>query len=113
MKISEIIHRKSFRGFLFAGLASFSVSNVYVFSKAALLVTPIFTFGFYWFLMALTYNTILVVSSGSYKLLKTYPKKVFKALTIIGFFELLGTVTFFMAIKQIENPAIASFLVNT
>ncbi len=113
MKISGIVHQKSFTGFLFAGLAALSVSNVYIFSKAALLVTPIFTFGFYWFMMALFYNVTLVMSTGKYKLLKTYQKKVYKALTIIGFFELLGTVTFFMAIKQIENPAIASFLVNT
>ena len=88
MKISGIVHQKSFRGFLFAGLAALSVSNVYIFSKAALLVTPIFTFGFYWFMMALFYNVTLVMSTGKYKLLKTYQKKVYKALTIIGFFEL-------------------------
>jgi drug/metabolite transporter (DMT)-like permease len=109
----KIIHKKSFKGYVLAGLAALSVSNVYIFSKSALAETPLYVFGFYWFLMAFSYNFILVTFTKKIILVRSYPPKVLKTLVVIGIFELLSAITFFASIQQIENPAIASFLVAT
>ena len=98
---------------MLAGLAALSVSNVYIFSKSALAETPLYVFGFYWFLMAFSYNFILVTFTKKIILVRSYPPKVLKTLVVIGIFELLSAITFFASIQQIENPAIASFLVAT
>jgi drug/metabolite transporter (DMT)-like permease len=108
----KLFQKKSTKGYLLAGLAALSVSNVYIFSKAALRETPFYAFGFYWFLMAVVYNATMVVGSGRIKILLSYPPKMYKAFAIIGFFELLAAVSFFLAIREIENPAISSFMVN-
>ena len=101
------------KGFLLAVGAALSLSNIYVFSKAALIETPLFTFGFYWFSMALLYNIILSTASGKLGAIASYSPRSRKALIFIGLLEMLSTFSFFAAIRAIDNPAVVSFLVNT
>ncbi|HEY4785634.1 MAG TPA: DMT family transporter [Bacteroidales bacterium] len=108
-----IFKKKSFKGFLLAAFAALSVSNVYIFSKAALLVTPLYTFGFYWFLLAFSYNLALITSTGKIKLFFSYPTKILKAIVVIATFELLAAITFYIGMQRIESPSVASFLNNT
>lgn len=98
---------------MLAALAALAVSNVYIFSKAALAETPLYTFGFYWFLMAFSYNLVLVTSTRKIKLFVTYPAKTIKSIVVIAIFELLAAVTFYAALQQMESPSVASFLNNT
>jgi drug/metabolite transporter (DMT)-like permease len=109
----RIFRRKAFKGYFLAALAAISVSNVFIFSKAALNETPYYTFGFYWFLCAFSYNLAMIIFSGKIKLFLQYSPQTLRAIAIIGTFEMLAAITFFNGIKQVENPAIASFLVNT
>lgn len=98
---------------MLAALAALAVSNVYIFSKAALFETPLYTFGFYWFLMAFSYNLTLLTSTGKIKLFFSYPPKILKSIVVIAIFELLAAVTFYAAMQQMESPSVASFLNNT
>ncbi len=109
----KIVHKKSFKGYMLAGLAALSVSNVFIFSKSALAETPLYVFGFYWFLIAFIFNFILITFTKKIILVRSYPPKVLKTLVVIGIFELLSAITFYASIQQIENPAIVSFLVTT
>jgi drug/metabolite transporter (DMT)-like permease len=109
----KLFKKKSFKGYLLAAFAAFAVSNVYIFSKAALFETPLYTFGFYWFLMAFLYNLTLVTGTGKIKLFFTYPAKTIQSIVVIAIFELLAAVTFYAALQQMESPSVASFLNNT
>lgn len=109
----EIYKKKSFKGYVLAGLAALLVSFVYIFSKAALNVTPLLTFGFYWFSTSFLYNLGWVIYTKRLSLLKLYSSKQIKTLVIICSFELFASLTFYGSLNEIENPAIVSFLVNT
>lgn len=109
----NIFSKKSFKGYVLAGLAALSVSLVYVFSKKALNVTPLFTFGFWWFLMSFLYNLGWVIYTRRIRLLRLYESKKIRILFIIGFLEFLASITFYQSLHEISNPAVVSFLVNT
>ena len=111
--MEQVFKNKSFKGFLYASIAALMVSNVYIFSKAALHEVPVLVFGFYWYLMAFSYNILFLFITGTYRQFLSYSRQIYKALVSIAILELLAAITFFVSIKTIENPAIVSFLVNT
>jgi drug/metabolite transporter (DMT)-like permease len=88
------------------------VSNVFLFSKAALNEVSLYQFGVYWFGFAILWNLLYSIPGKRYKTIRKLSPKVYRALFFIGILELVGTVLFFMAINKLENPAIVSFLVN-
>ncbi|HKL67385.1 MAG TPA: DMT family transporter, partial [Bacteroidales bacterium] len=100
------------KGYGFAFLATVSMANVYVFSKAALNELNLYQFGFYWFGLAIFWNILYAVPTGKWKAIKILGKKEYRLLFILGIIELFGTILFFLSIEKAEDPAIMSFLQN-
>ena len=101
-----------FKGYGFAFLATVSMANVYVFSKAALNELNLYQFGFYWFGLAIIWNILYAVPTGNWKIIKRLGKKEYQILFVLGIVELFGTILFFMSIEKADDPAIMSFLQN-
>ena len=93
-------------------IATLALSNVYIFSKAALNELHIFQFGLYWFGFAVIWNNLFIVFRKKKLNLKQLQKKSWYAISANVFFEVIGTILFFKGINIMENPAIVSFLVN-
>lgn len=100
------------KGYLFAFLSVLATSNVYIFSKAAFNDTSLAVFGFYWFLFGLLWNIIYSGKTGKFNQIKSFGKKQYLILGILGLLEIVGTTFFFLAIFTVPNPAIVSFLGN-
>lgn len=100
------------KGYLFAFLATISLSNVYIFSKAALNEVHLIQFGLYWFGFAMLWNLMYASVSQRITVVSKLRKKQFKSLLGIGIIEVIATVSFFIAIDRIPNPSIPSFLRN-
>lgn len=100
------------KGYGFAFLATVSMANVYVFSKAALNELNLFQFGFYWFGLAIIWNILYALPTGNWKIIKRLGKSEYQILFTLGIIELFGTILFFMSIEKADDPAIMSFLQN-
>lgn len=100
------------KGYVLAFVATLSMSNVYLFSKAALNSVHLFQFGTYWFGFAIILNLIYLAYTGKLKTLKSIRKQNLPVLIIIGILETLGTALFFLGLNTMENPANVSFLAN-
>jgi len=100
------------KGYLFALLSTLALSNVYIFSKAALNEIHLIQFGIYWFGCAIIWNSIYSVLTGKIKNVKKLEKNHLINLLGIGVIEVVATVSFFKAIDVIANPSIPSFLRN-
>ncbi len=100
------------KGILLALAAAFAVSNVYIFSKAALKYIHLAQFGFYWFGLGIIWNLIYIFIFGKQRNLKFLEKRSWWILLSIACLEMAGTALFFMAINKVENPAVVSFLAN-
>ncbi len=100
------------KGYGFAFLATLSMANVYVFSKAALNELSLYQFGFYWFGLAIVYNVLYAVPTGKWRIIKNLGSKEHRLLFAMGMIELFGTILFFMSIQKADDPAIMSFLQN-
>jgi drug/metabolite transporter (DMT)-like permease len=104
--------KPSTKGYIFTTLATISFSNVYIFSKAALNEIAMPQFWFYWFLIGLILNIFLIVFSKKIWLFKTIPTKSLLLLPAIGVVEILTSLTFFISINAIPDPAVTGFLGN-
>ena len=100
------------KGYLFAIMSTLAMSNVYIFSKAALKEVSLPQFGFYWFGVALILLITAIIIRKDYKVLKTLDGRAIRILLIIGLIDIFSTSLFFLTIKTIDNPAIVSFLGN-
>lgn len=100
------------KGYIFAFLATLGMSNVFIFSKAAMAELDVIQFGFYWFGMALLWSLIFMLGTGKLKSIKSLNKRSKILLIIIGIFELVAASTLFLAIETVENPTVISFLHN-
>lgn len=103
---------KQFKGYIFSFIAVLAMSNVFIFSKAALNEVELIQFGFYWFGFAILWNLLYALPAKKYKNISRLKRNTYLALIFIGVFELVGTTFFFIAINKVENPAIVSFLGN-
>ncbi len=102
----------STRGYIWAFVAVLAMSNVYIFSKAALNEVHLAQFGFYWFLFGLIWNTVFAIKTCKISTFRNLQARQWTILVIIGLLEVIGTTSFFTGINTIENPSIASFLAN-
>lgn len=102
----------NFIGIGLALLASLALSNVYIFSKAALNEVHLVQFGVYWFGLGIIWNLIYIFILGKHASIKQLSKKSLQALLLLAVLEMFGTLFFFISIKTISNPAIVSFLAN-
>jgi len=100
------------KGYLWTFVSILAVSNVYIFSKAALNIVNIMQFGFYWFGFGLLWNILLSNKRIGFSKLREIPRKSVKYYIFIGLWEIIATTAFFYAIMTIENPSVTSFLGN-
>ena len=100
------------KGYILALVSVVSVSNVYIFSKAALQEVSLPQFGFYWFLFGLFWMLIFAYYRKSYSVFKSLTLKKYLILGFLGVFDVVGTYFFFKAIHTIPNPTIVSFIGN-
>ena len=107
MKISD-----NSKGYLLALLSVIAVSNVYIFSKAALREVSLPQFGMYWFSFGLLWILLFAWYKKSLSSFKELPTSCYKTLFLLGVFEVVGTYFFFKAIHTVSNPTIVSFIGN-
>ena len=100
------------KGIFLAIGAALAVSNVYIFSKAALNEVHLAQFGIYWFGLGIIWNLIYIFITGKHSKTRGISYKSFRALFIIALLEMFGTLFFFLSIKTVSNPTIVSFLAN-
>jgi len=100
------------KGYLLAFLSVIAISNVYIFSKAALNEISLSQFGTYWFGLGLIWIILYGIKNKSFQHLRSFDKNKYKILITLGFIEIVATTFFFKAIHTIPNPAITSFLNN-
>ncbi len=101
------LHYKT-KGYLAVIISIIAMSNVYIFSKAALNDILLPKFGFYWFGFALFFNSAYLIKDKKNVNLSSVRGKL-KILSILGVFEIIGTSTFFLAINAFTNPALVPF----
>ncbi len=100
------------KGILYALLAALAVSNVYIFSKAAINEVHLAQFGVFWFGFGIIWLLLYQALRGKLKNLVTLSKRSLLSLLLLAVLEMIGTLFFFMAIKIVSNPAVVSFLAN-
>jgi len=100
------------KGYLFVFISVIALSNVYIFSKAAMNQVSFPQFGVLWFFFAMVWNFLLFGFSKKLRKDISINQRNLSYLPLLGILELLSTGLFFYAIKLTENPAIVSFLGN-
>jgi len=100
------------KGYLFAFIGVISVSNVYIFSKAALNEVSLPQFGIYWFAFGFLWNLIFAYQRKKLSSIKGFERRQYGLLLLLGLLEIAGTSLFFLAIFTIPNPAVVSFIGN-
>ena len=107
MKVSN-----SLKGYLFALLSVIAVSNVYIFSKAALSQVSFQQFGTYWFAFGLLWILLFAYYRKSLQVFKDLKRRSYVILFALALFDVTGTFFFFKAIHTVSNPSIVSFIGN-
>lgn len=100
------------RGYLYAFIATLCGSLVYLFSKAALNEVSLPQFGFYWFLIAIFFNSLMALHPRGGFTVKKLTRKDYQTLLYVGLIEIIATSAFYAAISVSDNPAVPSFLRN-
>lgn len=100
------------KGYILAFISVIAVSNVFIFSKAALNEVSLTQFGVYWFGFGIIWISIYAYKNKSFRILKSFQLRTYLLLFLLGFIELIATTFFFKSIHTISNPAITSFLSN-
>lgn len=100
------------QGYLYAFIATICMSLVYLFSKAALNEISLPQFGFWWFITAIFWNSLMAAHPRGGFSIKFFTRMDYRTLLYIGLIELVATTAFYAAIEVSPNPAIPSFLRN-
>jgi len=100
------------KGYILTLIAVLAMSNVFIFSKAALQELKLPQFGFYWFLTGLILMLFLALQQKSFLKLKELYKRDFLLLLLFGLIEIASTTFFFKAINTMPNPGIVAFMGN-
>jgi len=104
--------RQQTTGYLFAFGASLALASSFVFSKSALNQLHMVQFGLVWFSMGVLWNGIWFLMRRDYRHLRySFRVKTMVAL-MIAILEGIATGLFYMAIREMENPAVVSFIGN-
>lgn len=102
----------SVKGYGYALVATLALSNVYIFSKAALNEVNLPQFGFYWFGLAIIWNLVFSYIFRQRNNPKKFTLFQIKNLVGVGLIEVVATIAIFAAIKMIPNPAIPALIRN-
>lgn len=100
------------RGYLYAFIATICGSLVYLFSKAALNEVSLPQFGFYWFLTAIFFNSLMALHPRGGFSIRAFTKTDYRTLFYMGLIEVVATTSLYAAISLSENPSVPSFLRN-
>jgi len=100
------------RGYFYAFIATICGSLVYLFSKAALNEVSLPQFGFYWFLFAIFFNSLMALHPKGGFSISTLTRADYRSLLLIGLIEIVATSSFYAAIAISDNPSVPSFLRN-
>jgi drug/metabolite transporter (DMT)-like permease len=100
------------KGYILAFISVLAVSNVYIFSKAALNEISLPQFGFYWFGFGIIWISLYALKKKSFAIFKNFDRYTYLKFFTLGVIEVVATTFFFKAINTIPNPAITSFLGN-
>ena len=100
------------KGYLLTFIGILAMSNVFIFSKAALQEIKLPQFGFYWFLTGFLLVLFLAIYKNSFKILKNFSKRDYLLLLLFGLIEVTSTTFFFMSIRSMPNPSIVAFMGN-
>jgi len=100
------------KGYILTFIAVLAMSNVYIFSKAALQELKLPQFGFYWFSVGLILTLILAVKQKSFRKLKEFTRRDYALLVLFGLLEVASTTFFFKAISTMPNPGVVAFMGN-
>lgn len=100
------------KGVLLAFVSVIAVSNVYIFSKAALMEVSMPQFGVYWFAIGLSWIFLYGCTQRTYRSITDFARSNLGILAVLGIIEVAGTYFFFKAIHTISNPAVTSFIGN-
>ncbi len=99
-------------GYIFALGASVALAASFVFSKSVLNHLTLVQFGVLWFSMGVIWNTSWFLVRRDYRNLKESPGKKTALALAIALLEGVATGLFYLAIKEMENPAVVSFIGN-
>lgn len=102
----------STKGYLLALVSVIAISNVFIFSKAALKEVSLPQFGMYWFAFGLFWILLFAWYRKAFHEFKKLSLRCYSVLLLLGIFEVIGTYFFFKAIDTISNPALVSFITN-
>lgn len=102
----------SVKGILLAFVSVIAVSNVFIFSKAALNEVSLPQFGVYWFTFGLLWILLYAWHRKSFKILRSLNSRCYTVLAVLGIIEVVGTYFFFKSIYTVSNPTIVSFIGN-
>ncbi len=100
------------KGYLLAFASVLAVSNVFIFSKAALNEVSLPQFGVYWFGFGLIWIILYGIKNKSFSKIKYFERKIYFLFIVLGIIEIAATTFFYKSIATIPNPAITSFLGN-
>jgi len=101
-----------YKGYILTFVGILAMSNVYIFSKAALQELKLAQFGFFWFLTGFLLILVLSIQQKSYKRIKSFKFKDYMLLLTFGIIEITSTTFFFKAIHSMPNPSIVAFMGN-
>lgn len=99
-------------GYFFAFGASLALAASFVFSKSVLNHLTMVQFGLIWFSMGIVWNGSWFLIRRDYRSLKSSFWEKTTIAVVIALLEGIATGLFYMAIKEMENPAVVSFIGN-
>ena len=100
------------KGYFLTLVSVLAMSNVFIFSKAALQELSLPQFGFYWFLTGLILSLLLVMFQNPIHILKKFTYRDYLMLLLFGIIEIASTTFFFKAIRSMPNPGVVAFMGN-
>lgn len=106
------MHSNRSKGYILSILATIFFCHIYIFSKKAMELSSIPQFCFYWFGISFIINSTLLFATKKVKEITTTIKHHYKTLLLLGFLEIIITVSFFSAIHFIPNTAVTGMLGN-
>jgi len=106
------MNRHQSTGYLFALAASLALAASFVFSKSVLNYLTLIQFGVFWFSMGVIWNLAWFLVHRDYRQLRDLFGKKTAVATSIALLEGLATGLFYMSIREMENPAVVSFIGN-
>jgi drug/metabolite transporter (DMT)-like permease len=106
------VRKEVFKGYLYAFLATLAFSNVYVFSKAALLQVSLPLFLFLMCSVGFAINLIILWVKDGFSKLRVVPLSMWWIFPTLGVIEIFTVSTFYASVNAISEPAVTGFLGN-